>query len=301
MRRLILVANPAASAFTSGLYRDIVRILTGPFDVTTVWPNGPAESRRAAADAAAEGYDVVVAMGGDGVIHQVAGAIAGTETALGIVPAGTTNVLGRLLGLPVKPRAAAQRIADGGVRELEMAGLAMSGPDGSARDVVMFAAGIGFDAAVVERAEQEPLRKIWFGSLHYARSAFGVAWRAYRNRLPHLRVESHGRRLDAVTALSGSGPAYFFLFTQAMIEAATAQGLAPETASLLARQTALGAARMALESDVDLVELRRRVTSPGGTTERAIASFEQDGLSAAVAHAMQAAAERAAEMAREMG
>lgn len=107
--------------------------------------------------------------------------------------------------------------------------------------------------------------------------------------------------LDAVTALSGSGPAYFFLFMEAMIEAAEAQGLEGETATTLAQQTALGAARMALESDVDLVELRRRVTSPGGTTQAAVESFEAAGLRRVVKDAMQAAADRAAEMAKEMG
>ena len=107
--------------------------------------------------------------------------------------------------------------------------------------------------------------------------------------------------LDAVTALSGSGPAYFFLFMEAMIDAAIAQGLDRETATRLAQQTGLGAARMALESDVDLVELRRRVTSPGGTTQAAVESFEAAGLRNVVSQAMQAAADRADEMAREMG
>ncbi len=69
----------------------------------------------------------------------------------------------------------------------------------------------------------------------------------------------------------------------------------------MAKQTALGASRMAIESDVDLVELRRRVTSPGGTTERAVQRFEQDDLRTLVQNAMQAAADRAAEMAQEMG
>ncbi len=69
----------------------------------------------------------------------------------------------------------------------------------------------------------------------------------------------------------------------------------------LAGQTGLGAARMALESELDLVELRRRVTSPGGTTERAVQSLEISGLRQTVSNAMHAAAERAAEMAREMG
>jgi len=108
-------------------------------------------------------------------------------------------------------------------------------------------------------------------------------------------------QLDAITALSGSGPAYFFLFMEAMIDAGCELGLARDTAGALALQTGLGAARMALESDEDLAELRRRVTSPGGTTERAVQSFENDGLRDTVSRAMRAAAERAAEMARDMG
>lgn len=109
------------------------------------------------------------------------------------------------------------------------------------------------------------------------------------------------QELDAVTALSGSGPAYFFLFMEAMIDAGCELGLDRTTAAELAMRTGLGAARMALESDVDLVELRRRVTSPGGTTERAIESFEHQELPRIVKTAMQAAADRAAEMAGEMG
>lgn len=102
--------------------------------------------------------------------------------------------------------------------------------------------------------------------------------------------------LDAITALSGSGPAYFFLFMEAMIEAGCAMGLSRECATAMTQQTALGAARMAREGDVDLVELRRRVTSPGGTTERAVQRFEADGLRDRVRAAMEAARERAAEM-----
>lgn len=108
-------------------------------------------------------------------------------------------------------------------------------------------------------------------------------------------------QLDAVTALSGSGPAYYFLFMEAMAEAGIALGLAPETARLLSQQTALGAGRMAIESAVAPAELRRQVTSPGGTTERAIAAFEDGGLRTLVGTAMQAAARRAAELSEQLG
>lgn len=107
--------------------------------------------------------------------------------------------------------------------------------------------------------------------------------------------------LDTVTALSGSGPAYYFLMMEAMIDAACKLGLDRETATELTIQTALGAARMAQESDVDLVELRRRVTSPAGTTERAVNSLEDDQLRTVIARAMQAAQDRAVEMAKDLG
>jgi len=105
--------------------------------------------------------------------------------------------------------------------------------------------------------------------------------------------------IDAVTALSGSGPAYFFLLMEAMENAGVALGLDAKTARQLTLQTALGAATMAARSDVDSAELRRRVTSPGGTTERAIATFSDGGFAELVQSAMAAASQRAAEMAEE--
>lgn len=108
--------------------------------------------------------------------------------------------------------------------------------------------------------------------------------------------------IDAVTAVSGSGPAYFFLLLEAMVDAGEQQGLDRATARGLAVQTALGAARLAQDSgELELAELRRRVTSPGGTTERAIAAFEQHQLRRTVAVAMQACADRARQMADELG
>lgn len=108
-------------------------------------------------------------------------------------------------------------------------------------------------------------------------------------------------QLDAVTALSGSGPAYFFLLAEAMADAAAELGLPTELARLLAVETALGAARMAIESDADIAELRRRVTSPGGTTEAAIDALEAGGFRALVAGAIQRAAARSRELAERFG
>lgn len=107
--------------------------------------------------------------------------------------------------------------------------------------------------------------------------------------------------LDAVTAVSGSGPAYFFLVMEAMIEAGIDLGLEPDTATELTLQTALGAAQLARASDVAPDELRRRVMSPGGTTEAAIQVFEKDNLRAIFKRAMIACAERSKALAEELG
>jgi pyrroline-5-carboxylate reductase len=107
-------------------------------------------------------------------------------------------------------------------------------------------------------------------------------------------------QIDAVTAVSGSGPAYFFLLMEAMIAAGEKLGLAQDVAQALTLQTALGAAQMATASDVAPAELRRRVTSPGGTTERAIAHFEQQNLRGIVESALQAASARSQELSEQL-
>lgn len=108
-------------------------------------------------------------------------------------------------------------------------------------------------------------------------------------------------KLDAVTALSGSGPAYYFLFMEAMEESAQKLGLDAKTAHLLTMQTALGAAKMVMESSDDCATLRQNVTSPNGTTQKAIETFENEGLRNTVEKAMTAARKRAEELANELG
>jgi pyrroline-5-carboxylate reductase len=106
--------------------------------------------------------------------------------------------------------------------------------------------------------------------------------------------------LDAVTAVSGSGPAYYFLLMEAMEKAALELGLKQETARLLVQQTALGAAKIALESAESPEQLRKRVTSPGGTTQQAIETFEQGGFTELVSKALHAARDRSIEMSKQM-
>jgi pyrroline-5-carboxylate reductase len=105
--------------------------------------------------------------------------------------------------------------------------------------------------------------------------------------------------LDAVTAVSGSGPAYYFLLMEAMEKAALELGLSEVTARLLVQQTALGAAKIALESSESPEQLRKRVTSPGGTTQRAIETFEQGGFTELVSKALRTARDRSIEMSKQ--
>jgi pyrroline-5-carboxylate reductase len=106
--------------------------------------------------------------------------------------------------------------------------------------------------------------------------------------------------IDTVTALSGSGPAYFFALVEALEAAAVAQGLPRDTARALATQTCLGAGRMLVEGGEDPAVLRQRVTSPNGTTQAALESFAASGLQRIVADAVAAATQRGVELAASL-
>lgn len=107
--------------------------------------------------------------------------------------------------------------------------------------------------------------------------------------------------LDAVTAVSGSGPAYVFYFIEALEQAGRELGLDPDAARKIALQTFAGAVKLACESGEPPATLRARVTSKGGTTERAVLALEADGVKDAIARAVRAAAERSRELGDELG
>jgi len=164
---------------------------------------------------------------------------------------------------------------------------------------------IGADTAIVRSMPNTPALVQSGATALYANSAVSEQQRDAAEsilRAVGLTIWIEDEALmDAVTALSGSGPAYFFLFMEALQEAGCELGLPEETARLLTLQTAFGAAKMALESPEDAAALRRHVTSPGGTTERAITTFQDNGLAALVSKALKSAAERSRELAQEFG
>jgi pyrroline-5-carboxylate reductase len=136
----------------------------------------------------------------------------------------------------------------------------------------------------------------------FARDAAGVDDRAAVERVlaPTGNLLWFGAEadLDAVTALSGSGPAYVFYLLEAMVDAGTQMGLPAEAARRLAQETIAGAAQLAMQSTESPATLRERVTSKGGTTHAAITSLDSDGVKAAVVRALHAARVRAEELGR---
>ena len=212
MRRLLLLANPAASGFTGAAFREVRAALAEDWDVAAEWPDDAVDARRRAAAAAAGGVDAVAAMGGDGIVHHVANGLVGTDTPLAIVPAGTTNVLARILGLPNRPAAAARRFARLPATPTPMLRVEAVGVDGERRiEYATFAAGVGYDADVVAAAERRPYAKLRLGGVHYATTAISKLLLDWRGRVPNLSVSCDGERVDALALLTQVwGPYTYF-------------------------------------------------------------------------------------------
>jgi pyrroline-5-carboxylate reductase len=161
----------------------------------------------------------------------------------------------------------------------------------------------GAHIAVVRTMPNRPALNGFGATGLYAPSGVGAAHRALAESImaavsATVWVE-HESQMDTVTALSGSGPAYFFLFMEALEAAAHERGLPNDIAHKLTLETAFGAAQMARQSNESLATLREQVTSQGGTTAAALAVLDAAGLRAIVAHAVAAADRRSAELAAE--
>ena len=164
---------------------------------------------------------------------------------------------------------------------------------------------LGYDAAIVRSMPNTPALVSSGATALYANTFVSDEQRNLAESVLRavgltLWVDDEGL-LDAVTAVSGSGPAYYFLLMECMERAGIALGLSKDHARMLTIQTAFGAAKMALESSDPPATLRTRVTSPGGTTERAINTFHEGGFENLVSKALHAAAERSRELAEEFG
>ncbi|MEX1093253.1 MAG: diacylglycerol kinase family protein [Acidimicrobiia bacterium] len=196
MEKAMVIANPAASQFTGGSHRDVMAILNKKFDVAAIWPASGSEASAAARESVENGAALVVAMGGDGMVHHVAQGVVGTGVRLGVIPVGTTNVVSRLLHLPSNPTKAARLLTAASPPVLAgTARLDITRGSTMSTHHSLFACGLGLDADVVAEADKEPYRKYRFGSLHYASTAFGVAFGSFPKKRPHVTVSSGDRSM----------------------------------------------------------------------------------------------------------
>ena len=198
-------------------------------------------------------------------------------------------------------------------QQIRAVALALAAPLAPARPLVIsVAAGIphaalsrwlGDGVPVVRTMPNRPALNGFGATGLYAPEAVGAAHRALAESIMAAVSATvwvdHESQMDTVTALSGSGPAYFFLFMEALEAAARDRGLPADVAHQLTLETAFGAAQMARQSTDSMATLREQVTSKGGTTAAALAVLDAAGLRAIVAHAVAAADRRSAEMAAE--
>ena len=189
MDRIVVISNPTASQFTGGSHRSVMAALSDVARVEAEWPGSASETTDIAREAAESGAAVVAAMGGDGMVHHVAQGLVGTESALGIIPVGTTNVVARILHIPRKPTRAARVLTSGYVpRRIGVASMTLARGTTQTRHYSVFACGFGLDAAVVVRADRDPYKKYRFGSIHYLNSALGVALTEFPGTEPSLEI-----------------------------------------------------------------------------------------------------------------
>jgi len=192
----VLIANPAASGFTGAKHRRVKAILASQYDVEVLWPTDPDQATSLARAAAEHGASVVAGMGGDGVINRIATGLVGTTTALGIIPAGTTNVLARILGIENDAIRAAEYLASGPIpHPLSLIGVET---DSGTNRYGTFAVGFGLDADVVDHAERVSHRKRSMGGFHYGQVAVRLFLTDFRRREQTMTVSYEGKSVRAV-------------------------------------------------------------------------------------------------------
>jgi diacylglycerol kinase family enzyme len=207
--RIMLVVNSFASSVTARNTVVVHRRLARGHDVEVVETNRRGHATRYAHDAARRGVDVVIGYGGDGTLNEVATGIAGTETALGALPGGSTNVFARTIGLPNDPVAAADLLANGIVAG-DMRPIGLGRVNGR---FFCFHTGIGYDAAVVQTVERRASMKRWLGHPLFISAALTTWLHGYDRHHPHFSLDAgeHGRVDDGYFSIVLNTNPYTYL------------------------------------------------------------------------------------------
>jgi diacylglycerol kinase family enzyme len=205
-RRMLVIVNPYATTMSVRLKNLVVYALQGRYEVEAVDTQRRGHAIELCREAAAEGYDVVVAFGGDGTVNEAANGLAGSETALTCLPGGATNVYCRMIGIP-------NEVVDATEHLLALADAWQPRPVdvGRVNDRwFTFAAGAGLDATVVDRVDAHPRLKARFGPWYYAQAAIAVFLEKYVVNPPHVIASAGGRETRGVSVFVQNTQPYTF-------------------------------------------------------------------------------------------
>jgi diacylglycerol kinase family enzyme len=233
-KRMLVIVNPYATTVSDRLRNLVVYALQGRYEVDAVDTEARDHATALTREAAGEGYDVVVAFGGDGTVNEAANGLRGSTTPLTCLPGGSTNVYARMLGIPndiVDATEHLLRIADHWhPREVHLAMVN--------ERRFLFSSGLGLDASVVARVDAHPRLKARFGPYYFAYAGFGEFLGKYAARAPRLEaVADGGAPLPGVTALIQKGDPYTY-FRRIPIHAAEGATLTdPTLAGVMLRST----------------------------------------------------------------
>jgi diacylglycerol kinase family enzyme len=206
-RRMLVIVNPYATTVSDRLRNLVVYALSARYEVEAVDTERRDHATQICREAAGEGYDLVVAFGGDGTVNEAANGLLGSNTPLSCLPGGATNVFHRTLGIPGDVVDATEHLLgmadDFRPRQVDL-GLV----NGRA---FVFSAGVGLDASVVERVDAHPKLKARLGPYYYSWAAVSTFSRRYLANPPRMRVTVGDEQLDAVTVIAqNSDPFTYF-------------------------------------------------------------------------------------------
>jgi diacylglycerol kinase family enzyme len=231
-----VIVNPYATTVSDRLKNLVVHALRSRYSVDAVDTEHPGHAIQLSRQAAVDGYDLVLAFGGDGTVNEAANGLAGSETPLTALPGGSTNVWCRTVGIPNDVIDATEHLLqladDFRPRRLDLGHFRDTEATPPLEDRhFVFASGVGLDASVVERVDAHPRRKARFGAWYYTLAAVGIFNRRYLVNPPIVRVTAGERTLTGVTVVvQNSDP--FTYFRTRPIRVAEPAGL--ETGSLSA-------------------------------------------------------------------
>jgi diacylglycerol kinase family enzyme len=249
LANLLLVVNPSASAVTARARVVIHKALAADHRVELAETSRRGHATRLAQGAAAEGCDVVVVLGGDGTLNEAANGLAGSETAMAVLPGGSTNVFARTLGLPNDPIEATAAVLEA----LDAGAIHRIGLGSVNGRYFLFHTGIGFDAAVVAQVERRAALKRYAGHPLYVYATLSTWFRHYDRSRPRFAVHLPGGTVvdDAYFAVCANTDPYTFMGKRALHIAPDAtfdRGLALFSLRSLALSTVLSVATSALAS-----------------------------------------------------